>query len=498
MVTGGNDLASFSDGLFAFGVNFKLYSSAISGMDFGVAANTKNICDSMTPLIEMANNLPKQGGLVQLFSGDSSLGNFSASLLLFGINFKLYSDAISGIGFSVSANTKSVCTAIGMLTEMADSIPINGGLIRLFTGDNSISKFSEKLIVFGENFGMYANRVSEINTSQLYSVNNELRAIIAICKSMEDVSLSGVTKFTKSLSNLASTGLDSFIKAFTDGTDRVRKTASDMVTTFTTTINSKKSTITSGFSTIMSEVISSINDKKSQFTGSAMALMTEFANGIKAGRYMVLGAASSAFDVSTKNFASEYNRYYSVGAYMVEGFANGITANTYKAKAKAQAMAKAASDAAAKQLEVNSPSRVMYQIGDYGGQGFVNGLGAYEDKAGIAGAMVAQSAVDNVKDAISRIAEAISGNLDTQPTIRPVLDLTNVEAGARKLGKVFGNGNSVALSSSFGTVSQNGTSPSVIVNMTVNGAAGQDVTQLADIVSTKINTAVSRRSKVWR
>ncbi len=54
---------------------------------------------------------------------------------------------------------------------------------------------------------------------------------------------------------------------------------------------------------------------------------------------------------------------HQAGAYLVEGFANGITENTFMAEAKARAMARAAADAAEDELDEHSPSRVGYHIG---------------------------------------------------------------------------------------------------------------------------------------
>lgn len=62
------------------------------------------------------------------------------------------------------------------------------------------------------------------------------------------------------------------------------------------------------------------------------------------------------------------------GAYLVDGFVNGISANTYKAAAQAKAMASAAVVAAKKELDEHSPSKVFYGIGDFAGKGFINAL----------------------------------------------------------------------------------------------------------------------------
>ena len=60
-----------------------------------------------------------------------------------------------------------------------------------------------------------------------------------------------------------------------------------------------------------------------------------------------------------------HEQFKQAGAYLVDGFADGISENTYRAEAKARAMARAAAEAAEDELDEHSPSRVGYHIGDF-------------------------------------------------------------------------------------------------------------------------------------
>ena len=98
-----------------------------------------------------------------------------------------------------------------------------------------------------------------------------------------------------------------------------------------------------------------------------------------------------------------YSQFYSAGSYLVDGFANGISENAYKAAAKARAMASAAADAAKKELDEHSPSKVGYRIGDFFGVAFVNAIGAYVSKAYTAGSGMAEAAKTGLSNAVSKI-----------------------------------------------------------------------------------------------
>lgn len=75
--------------------------------------------------------------------------------------------------------------------------------------------------------------------------------------------------------------------------------------------------------------------------------------------------ASDEFD------ASQYN---AIGANVPEGTAVGIENNTGRAVAAATGMARAVKDAVKKELEIQSPSRVMAQLGGYTAEGLARGI----------------------------------------------------------------------------------------------------------------------------
>lgn len=158
--------------------------------------------------------------------------------------------------------------------------------------------------------------------------------------------------------------------------------------------------------------------------------------------------------------ANKYTDFYNAGKYLVEGFAAGITANTYMAEARARAMARAAAAAAEAELDINSPSKVGYRIGGFFGMGFVNSLIDYADKSYDAGTSVAKSAKEGLRNAVSKIGDFIENGIDSQPTIRPLLDLSDVTEGAGRLSALLSRNQAMKISAGMeregGSVVQNG------------------------------------------
>lgn len=156
---------------------------------------------------------------------------------------------------------------------------------------------------------------------------------------------------------------------------------------------------------------------------------------------------SQVASAASNGVRNSYNDFYNAGYYLVSGFANGISANSYLAEARARAMAAAAANAARRELNEHSPSKVGYEIGDYFGVAFVNAIGSYEKSSYEAGSEIAKSAKSGLSEAVSKISDFIDSDLDTEPTIRPVLDLTNVADGTGTIGRMLGAGYSLNLAS---------------------------------------------------
>ena len=144
----------------------------------------------------------------------------------------------------------------------------------------------------------------------------------------------------------------------------------------------------------------------------------------------------------------------------MEGVANGISSYTYRAEARAAAMARASARAAERELDINSPSKVGGRIGGFFGQGFVNEIDNYADKAYKSGASMADSARKGLNDAIAKARDAVDSSMDVQPTIRPVLDLSEVQSNAGRLSAILSRSHALHISSSMsestGSEIQNG------------------------------------------
>ena len=435
--TGENDMGAFGENLVPFGKAMKSYSDAIAGIDVEAVTNSATAGKAV---VELANTLPNTGGLVSWFTGDNDIASFGTSLVSFGKNFAQYSNYMKNVDANIVTATTNAATSI---VELQKSLPKEGGW---FSDDMTLSSFGSDMASFGSYFGNYYNSISGIDTTLLSSVITQTNRLVSMANGMVGLDTSGMTSFSSALTTLGENGVTGFINAFNNAESRVATAASSMLASFINGANAKKSELTTTFITLVQAVLTAINGKQGEFQTSGSTLMIKFIAGVRSKDGELRTAFTTTLSGAITSIKDYYGEFKSAGSYLVDGFCNGISENTWKAEAKARAMAAAAAEAAEDELDEHSPSKRFYGIGNFAGVGFINALIDNVSKAGKAGREIAKSSIDGLNDVISRIADYVDADMDVQPTIRPVLDLSAVEAGTGRLNTLFSRNQALSVS----------------------------------------------------
>ena len=453
---GKNDMDAFGEQLVPFGKAMKEYGDAVSGIKADVIQNSVTAGQA---LIELANTVPNTSGAVSWFTGDNDLTTFGEQLIPFGKAMKSYSTAVTGLDANVVTNSANAAKA---LVELSNNLPNTGGVVTWFTGDNDIASFGEQLVSFGQSFANYYNSVSGVDTGKLNSVVAEFRNLVDLATGIKNVDTSGMSNFASNLTKLGNSGIDGFINAFTNANSRVTSAATTMVTNFASAANAQSGNLTTTFTTIVSGCLMAIKNKASEFEDVGELCITKFIAGVKSKDALIKEQFVNSLSDAISSVKDYYDDFYDAGEYLVKGFAKGIDENTWRAEAKAAAMAKAAADAAEDELDINSPSKVGYSIGGFFGIGFINSLIDYADKSYEAGSNIAASAKEGLAKTVAKIGEVIDSDINTEPTIRPLLDLSDVQSKARQLTAILSRTQAAKIATSMnseptGTI-QNGDS----------------------------------------
>lgn len=218
----------------------------------------------------------------------------------------------------------------------------------------------------------------------------------------------------------------------------------------------------------MAALVSVLSDSSGAFdgfidsTGAAQDSIKEF---------------GSALDAAISGINSYYTDFYKGGEYLATGFTNGIKSNSYKAKLAAIDMAKLADQAAREKLGIESPSKVFKEIGGYVPKGFAIGIENFSYLGTRAVEGMSNDAIDSASKVLSNINAVLTDDVNTQPTIRPIVDLSNVESGSDEISRMLAIDPTVSAFSNVRSIS-------AMMNRNQNGANDDVVSAIKDLGKT--------------
>jgi tape measure domain-containing protein len=135
--------------------------------------------------------------------------------------------------------------------------------------------------------------------------------------------------------------------------------------------------------------------------------------------------------------AMETPDWVSIGTNIIAGITKGIQDKAGELAAAAAKAARDALEAAEAELDINSPSGKFEWVGLQCIRGMVLGFSKNSALVMNEASAVGSSVVNSINGAISKIAEGVQYGFDPNPTIRPVVDLSNVSTGLSQIRAMF-------------------------------------------------------------
>lgn len=438
-IFGDNSIAAFGSELPGLGTNLNAFASNLGTFTDAQVSTITCAAKAIMEMSNVASGIKGQAGWAKALFGDNSISTFSKQFPTLGTNLNSFVTNLGTFTDAQVAATSCTVDAINAFATLADS--------NLQGAKKNLEGFGEKMVDMSANVKKFVDGMPATS-----SLDTAIKNVEKILDMIDDISGSDVNiavNFTKSLSKIGSDGVDNFVKAFTSSSAKTNVKEAGV---------SSMDKIVEGIKSKSSDVESAGSESIEQVIKGAMSMQPDVEE-------MSLSIAESGVDSAE----SVHGDFYDAGGYLVDGFADGINAYTYKAEAEARAMAQAAARAAEAELGINSPSRVFRQIGEYTGEGFINALTEYASKSYSASAEMAKSAKQGLSDSISKIKDVIGSDIDAQPTIRPVLDLSDLKTGMGAVNGLFDSRESLGVVANVGSINarmnrsiQNGTNSEVV------------------------------------
>lgn len=148
-------------------------------------------------------------------------------------------------------------------------------------------------------------------------------------------------------------------------------------------------------------------------------------------------------------------QFTEVGRWICEGLAQGIRSYAGVAIGEANSLANSIRNTINNALKIASPSKVMIETGRFIDLGLAKGMRQYASAATSAASDLADATIVELQNTIASISNAINEEVDTQPVIRPVLDLSNLRSNAQSISGMLSTSNALKAAGSFSDA-QNG------------------------------------------
>ena len=452
VLTGQQDLGTFSDNVTEIGVALKSFATNIGGVD---STSSDKAITTITSIKNFIDELKVKNGLFNdlgnFFSGTESgtLLAYTSTMKTVGENLKSFSDNIGAVDPS---GADKASKAFDPVIAFIQSLDASGGFFEVFgevfTGnkETTLKTASAAMAAFGSDLKTFSDGITGAVTAEanfeaakrlfaaFKAFNDEVAGYgdINYSDQMKDL-LWILGDFGSALSEfgLTLTGVDVTTLSSAANIIKTLVTIAGMASGITADDVSSVQTILNGFSALV------LPDFTTSGGDTATAFLNGLTSGIQNGTKTIATAAKNLATNGCGNARMAYPNWYTTGQYLAQGLGNGISSMAGRVRNAAVNVAAGAIRSIQMTWSVHSPSKVGNDLGMYFDLGIAGGLDGYSKVVTQSAADVGKNATESAKAMLgSFTANAIDG-MDTAPTIRPVIDMGDVTNGVNAINGLF-------------------------------------------------------------
>lgn len=321
--------------------------------------------------------------------------------------------ALAAAGVATATSFVSILTVI--ITGVAQIIPTIATLIA--------QGFIEFIRVIGENAPLILENVGTILTSLLELLVNIAPQLVETIFFLLDCVLQKLVEYTPILVQAVFNILIAVLQGIADNLSMVVQTAIDVVIAFIDGIAQKiPDVIQAGFDLLLSF----INGIADAIENNTQPLIDAISRLIKA----VLNAAVKVLTGGVDLFAD-------IGKALIEGLGNGIKNAVNSVKNVVTSVGDKIKGWFKNLFGIHSPSKVFHEYGEYLDKGLAEGIGDSADEVGDATEELADVSMNGMESALDKISSIVDKDFE-DPTIKPILDLSEIQNGVGSIDKMMG------------------------------------------------------------
>lgn len=428
----------------SFSETMSTVAAGLSGMDGSSfdADNNAAIETAKELATFFAETLPSQienmedakGTLEEWLTGESGTDAFLTRVSEFATSMSTIISAFNGMsGTSLKTDMGDATDAIDDLVEMLVNMSANSGMLGNLTaidGTQIPTAVYGYLTGIGDAVNTVNTTVENVNFDNIETISEFLNSINGLVTGSE-----GFVSMMDTFESLQSTMSGEGENAIDTSTWLTGLNSEDVITRLTDFTTAVNGALTTNTETLSAQV--------DAFTSAGSELASAVSGGL--GSNVDTTGVSSLCGALISAIRGYKSQFYSAGWYLSSGVAQGISGGGGIVRDAARRIISNALSAMRAAADVHSPSKETEKIARFMDMGLANGLNGYSKVVSRAAEEVAGEAIDSTRSTLANLSTVLSEDMDTTPVIRPVMDMSNISAGARTINGIFSGGRTLSV-----------------------------------------------------
>ena len=416
-----------------------MLGAAITLIGVGCLAAGAGITAFAAGLASLIASLSTVGSSIQDFI-NTLIESIPLLIQKLGEGFVKFVEVIVQNGQVITDAFVTILTAL--VTAIGEVVPlIVDALLNILTQFlESIAEYSPRIVS-----AIAETLVSLIETLAEYTPQFVSAGVDLITGFIDGLS-ENIPRIADSATNLIITFLDAISTHVPEVVDAGMQMIIELINGMANAISSNTPQLVSAMQNLINAIIDAgvavLTGSVSTFLSKGGELIGGLIDGIKSKIGDVVSAVGSIISSCKEGLANIGSEFISIGSNIIDGLVSGIKSGISSVGSAISDVVSSAVGKAKKLLGIHSPSRVFAEIGMYSDKGLAKGLIKYSNVVTKAAGNVANNMIDVMNNSISKIS--VDG-LDSQPTIRPVFDMSSVEEGADAINGLFAKQQMVSL-----------------------------------------------------
>lgn len=427
------DLSKFGTEIANYGSGIKTFSDHITDVD----------TDKLGKAITIGNRLSLLVFKMREYGADTTA-------------IDQFSDAASKLGTGLSGYYDGFVDAdLRLLTESSKAVQRIASTLKIAktVGASDAESFKTEATAAAEGLSGYATGVSGVDSAAVTTSLDTAKKLAEFISSLSGLNTDGVSKFSESAGILGQTQVTGMLNTLGGASKEMTSAGTNLVKSLSTGI-ANGDTTKAAMTNVVNGAQRVATAAASNFKSIGAQLSSNFAGGIASGAGRVSSAASLLSASAANGSRGHYASMYANGIYLGAGLVAGIVASIPAVYAAGYSLGAAAVRGEKDGQKSNSPSKETIKAGKWLGEGLVIGMDSMSKAVYSAGHAMGESAANSITSYAVKMADIFSQDLDVEPVIAPVVDLSNVKSGVRMANGLLTN----AIADTTATVSVMGAS----------------------------------------